>query len=150
MVLWCAAGLGSIKEAGADAIEDSSGSPEIREQMIDSSLCSPLTAMNNASKALIALLGMLFLASAAQAQNWDLAKSQQMVRLAWSAYCPPQDVFSWSCYWCKDSGTPKLSIVNTVVDGPTKYARFSPDAFRAYFSEILSSLSPPISNLYHL
>lgn len=80
--------------------------------------------MNTSIKLLIALLGMLFLASAARADGWNAAKSQQIVRLAWSAYCPPQSVYNWDCFWCKFSGTPKLSIINTIVDGPTKYVRF--------------------------
>lgn len=84
--------------------------------------------MNTRSKVLVALLVSLFCASAVSAQNWDVSRGQQMVRLAWSAYCPPQDVFSWNCYWCKFSGTPKLSIVNTIVDGPTKYVRLLDDA----------------------
>jgi len=63
----------------------------------------------------------LALVATASAQTWDQSQANVALRLSWAAYCPPQQISSWSCYWCQYSGTPSLNIVGTTIDGTTAY-----------------------------
>jgi len=34
--------------------------------------------------------------------------------LSFAAYCPFNQIQSWSCYWCKHPSTPKLTVVDAI------------------------------------
>jgi hypothetical protein len=72
----------------------------------------------------------------ASAQAWDDGDAQIAVRLSWAAYCPVTQVNAWTCYWCTHAGTPRLTVMGTTVDGPTKYvmeAGIGPEKVRPNF-----------------
>ncbi|EDQ84946.1 uncharacterized protein MONBRDRAFT_29759 [Monosiga brevicollis MX1] len=45
---------------------------------------------------------------------------------SWAAYCPPEQLANWSCYWCQDNGT---RLVDTVYDNRSRlygYVAYNP------------------------
>jgi len=90
--------------------------------------------MFHKSVAIVALV--LLLASTALAQQWNLDEANIALRLSWASYCPPQEVTSWSCYWCRYTGTPLLNIVGTTIDGGSStmgYVGYTGDTVYAVF-----------------